>query len=63
MSARAEQIASVAERLDNLIGALQLPMPPQFHVDRLKHALPELRDTLRLIYIAETGDDPWSTHP
>lgn len=63
MSARAEQIGLAADRVDNLIGALQLPLPAQMHVDQLRRALPELRDTLRLIYIAETGEDPWGTHP
>jgi hypothetical protein len=60
MSARAQQIASVEKRIDNLIGAMQLPLPAQYHLDQLKLVLPELRDTLRLIYIAETGDDPWT---
>jgi hypothetical protein len=59
VTARADQIASVERRIDNLIGAMQLPMPPVFHLERLKVALPEIRDTLRLIYIAETGEDPW----
>ena len=63
MSARGEQIGDVAETLDNLIGALQLRLPAQMHVDQLKLALPKLRDTLRLIYIAETGENPWETHP
>jgi hypothetical protein len=63
MSAHSELIGQVADRLDNLIGALQLPLPPQIHVAQLGRALPEVRDTLRLIYIAETGEDPWATHP
>lgn len=63
MSARGDQIGKAADRVDNLIGALQLPLPAQMHVDQLKIALPELRDMLRLIYIAETGEDPWATNP
>lgn len=59
MSARAGQIAAVEKRVDNLIGAMQLPMPPALHLEQLKSALPEIRDTLRLIYTAETGEDPW----
>jgi hypothetical protein len=38
-------------------------MPAAMHVAQLRAALPEIRDALRLIYTAETGEDPWSTHP
>ena len=54
-----ERLAEVAETLDNLIGALQLPLPPAMHVDQLKVHLPELRDKLRAVYVAETGENPW----
>jgi hypothetical protein len=63
MSARSEQIGQAADRISNLLGALQLPLPAQMHVEQLKLALSQLRDTLRLIYIAETGEDPWATLP
>jgi hypothetical protein len=59
----AEQIGRLADRVDNLAHALQLPMPAAMHVAQLRAALPEIRDALRLIYTAETGEDPWSTHP
>jgi hypothetical protein len=59
----AEQIGRLADRVDNLAHALQLPLPAAMHVEQLRAALPEIRDALRLIYTAETGDDPWSTHP
>jgi hypothetical protein len=63
VSAHSEQIGNIADRIDNLLGAMRLAMPPAFHLEQLKSALPEIRDTLRLIYIAETGEDPWATHP
>jgi hypothetical protein len=59
VSARIEQLGLLADRIDNLLGAMQLSMPAQFHLDQLKAALPGLRDQLRLIYIAESGEDPW----
>ena len=59
----AGQIGLLADRLDNLIGAMQLPLPAHMHLEGLRVALPEIRNALRLIYTAETGEDPWSTHP
>jgi hypothetical protein len=58
-----ELLAMQAETLDNLIGALSLPMPAQVHLYQLKARLPEIRDALRRVYTAETGDNPWETHP
>ena len=58
-----EQISDVAETLDNLAGALQLPMPAPMHVTQLRGRLPELRDSVRSIYTALTGNNPWITHP
>jgi hypothetical protein len=54
-----ERLGMLADRIDNLIGALQLAMPPQFHVEQLRSALPEIRDGLRNVYCVETGDNPW----
>lgn len=59
----AESLGELSDRVDNLIGALQLPMPPQFHVDRLKAALPEIRNDMREIYLNETGENPWGDNP
>ena len=52
-------LAEVAETLDNLTGALMLPMQPAFHVQQMKVQLPELRDKLRQVYAKETGENPW----
>lgn len=54
-----EAVSTVAETLDNLCGALVLPMPPAFHVEQMQRELPKLRDILRRVYIVETGDNPW----
>lgn len=56
-----EQIGEVADTIDNLLGALSLPLPPQTHVTQLKAALPQLRDKLRESYVAITGENPWET--
>ena len=58
-----EKIGQLADRVDNLFHALQLPLPPALHVQQLRVALPQIRDALRLIYTAQMGEDPWETHP
>lgn len=55
-----ESLGMAADTLDNLYHALLLPMPPAMHVAQLKAALPEVIKKLRAVYVAETGDNPWS---
>ena len=50
------------DTLDNLIGALQLPLPPSMHVEQLKRALPELCRAMKQHYAEALGENPWSTH-
>lgn len=57
-----EDVGLVADTLDNLIHALALPMPPAFHLERLRAALPGVRDRLRAAFVAAVGDNPWPTH-
>jgi hypothetical protein len=56
-----ERLGMAADTLDNLLHALNLPLPPAMHVAQLKAALPDLVKALREVYVAETGDNPWST--
>lgn len=55
-----EKLGMLSDRIDNLLGAMKLALPAQFHLDRLKAALPEIRDGMREVYKLETGDDPWA---
>lgn len=55
----AEDLGKAADTVDNLIHAMMLPMPATVHLQALKESLPALRDRLRAIYIAETGENPW----
>jgi hypothetical protein len=54
-----EDLGKAADTLDNLIAAMELPLPPEMHLSALKSSLPRLRDTLRDIYCTKTGDNPW----
>jgi hypothetical protein len=53
-------LGEAADTLDNLCHATMLPMPAAFHLEQLKAALPEVVKRLRAVYVAETGEDPWS---
>ena len=54
-----DALGLLSDRIDNLLGALQLPVSPAMHVSQMKAHLPEVRDELRHIYFALTGDNPW----
>ncbi len=54
-----DKIGEWAETLDNLLGAAQLPMPVQFHFERLTAAIAAMRDDMRAVYVESTGENPW----
>lgn len=58
-----EGVARVAERCNNLLGSLALPLPPRTHVDGLRPNIQEMRDELRRIVVGVKGEDPWEGHP
>ena len=47
------------DRIDNLLGALEIPMPAEFHVKQMKSELKDLSDKLKQIYVEENDDNPW----
>lgn len=58
-----EQIGLLADKANNFTGAAQLPLPPHIHVEQLSSGMASLRDELRAVYRAVSGDDPWENHP
>lgn len=59
MDEKYEKLALLIDRLENLSSALSIPMSAQFHVDRLKTALPEVVSDLKESYKDITGENPW----
>jgi hypothetical protein len=47
------------DRVDNLIGSLELPIPPSMHVEQLKKILPEVVAELKDGFVGVTGENPW----
>lgn len=40
-------------------GALEIPMPVEFHVNQMKRELEEVSDKLKRIYVEEEDENPW----
>lgn len=55
-----DEFAEVVDTIDNLLGALELPMPAEFHVKQMKHELKEVSEKLKQIYVEEEDENPWS---
>lgn len=55
-----DEFAEVIETIDNLLGALELPMPAEFHVNQMKRELKEVSVKLKQIYVEEEGENPWN---
>ena len=47
------------KKIDNLRGALEIPMPAGFHVNQMKRELEEVSDKLKRIYVEEEDGNPW----
>lgn len=53
-----DELGQIADEIDNLIGAMELPMPAAFHVEQLKKLLPKVSARIKSLYVA-FGGDPW----
>ncbi|MEL5894263.1 hypothetical protein AAE250_12250 [Bacteroides sp. GD17] len=54
-----DEFAEVIEKVDNLLGAMEIPMPAEFHVNQMKRELREVSDKLKQIYVEEEDENPW----
>ncbi|MDC2179191.1 hypothetical protein [Bacteroides thetaiotaomicron] len=55
-----EEFGETIDTIDNLLGALEIPMPSEFHVKQMKHELKEISEKLKRIFVEEEGENPWS---
>ena len=55
-----DEFAEAVDAIDNLLGALEIPMPAEFHVKQMKHELKEVSEKLKQIYIEEEDENPWN---
>lgn len=54
-----DEFAEIIERIDNLRGALEIPMQVEFHINQMKRELKEVSDKLKRIYVEEEDENPW----
>lgn len=53
------EIGELKDKVDNLNGALEIPMPAEFHVKQMKGQLEEVSNKLKSIYIEMTDENIW----
>jgi hypothetical protein len=59
MNDNLEKIGQTVDDLESLIAGLNLPMPPEFHIEQLKTILPEKVKAIKEAIIAESGENQW----
>ena len=62
MSDLDEEIGSIADDIDSLLGAMNLRIPWEMHKRCLQDSLARMRDKMRAIVVRESGENPWGTH-
>ena len=59
MDEKYEPLGQTIDRVNNILHALVIPMPAEFHLNMLKELLPEIVDELRAGFVKATGENPW----
>ncbi len=59
MTENLERIAELTDELENLVHAMNIPMPASFHLEQLKKQLPIKINLIRSYITDETGENPW----
>jgi hypothetical protein len=54
-----ELLGQAIDSVDNLVYSLNLPLPPQLHVESLRKLLPKEVKKLKQGFVAVTGENPW----
>jgi hypothetical protein len=54
-----DDLGELADRIDSMRHALDIPLPADKHVEYIKAALGNVVDHLRSVVVEGTGDNPW----
>jgi hypothetical protein len=54
-----EKLGMAIDEVENLLYALKLKMPNEFHVKMLQQSLPKLVEKLKAGFVEATGENPW----
>jgi hypothetical protein len=56
---QADKLGRLIDDIENIQYALDIPLPPEMHVEQLKGLIPKKVAALKSIYIDIVGDNPW----
>ena len=59
MEDKFEKLGQLIDSIDSLAHGLNIPMPADFHIEKLKTILPEKVKELKELFIEITGENPW----
>lgn len=59
MEEKFEKLGLLIDSIDNLAHGLNLPLPPQMHVEQMKLALTEKVSEFKEVFVEITGENPW----
>lgn len=54
-----EKLGQAIDRVENLMTALQMPLPDGMHVQVLRSTLPEIVQELKEGFVEAAGENPW----
>ncbi len=60
MEDKFEKLGLLIDSLDNLAHSLELPLPPQMHIEQMSKLLPEKVKELKEVFVEITGENPWN---
>lgn len=55
-----DRLGALADTVDNLLAAENLPLPPDLAKRARCASLEDLRDKMRELYIDASGENPWA---
>ncbi|MGN7786792.1 hypothetical protein ACTJIJ_19825 [Niabella sp. 22666] len=55
-----EEFGRTIDRIDNLAAGLNMPLPPQMHIDQLKKILPDISADLKKVFTEIFEENPWT---
>lgn len=60
MNDKFETLGQIIDSIESLVYSLNLPLPPQMHVEQMRVALPEKVEELKSVFVEITGENPWT---
>jgi len=54
-----DALGKIADSIDNIMAATELPLPPAMHLEQIKYRLPEWSAQIKGIYVELCGENPW----